>query len=91
MSDEEFDCSDQDEDECTNAFIRSLTEHDAMTEDEELKEAYDNLSSYEQLQIKREKDVATRVVQKEKIQMLLEENHWLHSIISTLKQKLKDV
>ncbi|KAA0067003.1 gag-pol polyprotein [Cucumis melo var. makuwa] len=73
--------------ECTKAFI-SILSKDEVEDSEE--ESEDN-RFFEQLKIKWKEDSKARAVQKEKIQNLMEENEQLLSVISSLKQKFREI
>ena len=77
----------------TNAFIINITETDSAVEDEGegFEEESENNLSFEQLKIQWKENLKVRAIQKEKIQNLMEENKQLLSVISSLKQKLREI
>lgn len=74
-----------------NVFITSITETNSEDGSENLEETYDSELTLEEHKVLWKEDSEARAIQKENIQDLMEENDRLMSIISTLKQKLREV
>ncbi|KAA0059883.1 uncharacterized protein E5676_scaffold184G00920 [Cucumis melo var. makuwa] len=86
LSNGDTDESDE-EGECTKAFISILSKDEVEDSEEESEDKF----SFKQLKIKWKEDSEVRVMQKEKIPNLMEENERLLSVISSLKQKLREI
>ncbi|KAA0034783.1 gag-proteinase polyprotein [Cucumis melo var. makuwa] len=89
LSDEDTDDSEEGND--MNAFTIRITKTNSEDESESSEENCDNELTFEELKVLWKEDSKATVIQKEKIQDLVEENERLMSIISSLKLKLREV